>query len=66
MLVISTFSIPKAFSSGANDIARPTVVQFGLVTIMPFHPRRFLWIGIRARCSGFTSGINKGTSGSMR
>jgi len=66
MLVIRTLSSPKVFSSGASDITNPTVVQLGLVTIMPFHLRCVRCSRTRTRWSGLTSGISSGTSCSMR
>src|SRR5579863_9129342 len=66
MLVMLTFSSPHWLANGASDITRPTVVQLGLVTMVPFHLRCFCCSRISARWSGLTSGISRGTSCSMR
>src|SRR5258705_2443749 len=46
-------------------MARPTTLQFGLVTMYP-PPVRLRCTASASRWSGLTSGISSGTSGSMR
>ena len=65
IVVAITRVMPNCFS-GPSPMVSPTVEQFGLVTICPFHPRPRCWPGTSFRWSGLISGTSSGTSRSMR
>src|ERR1035441_10877303 len=50
MVLTITLVMPNCLS-GPSAITRPTVEQFGLVTICPFHPRARCWPGTSLRRS---------------